>query len=265
MQDQRGKPAVGSVKAAVQAYWDTKPCGSGEPPGKAAPAEFFQAHAQIRYEREPEIAAFAEFHRWSKQRVLEIGAGMGADYVRFLKAGARAIGLDLSRRSVELARENAATNGVAASLLNADAEALPFQDCAFDLVYSWGVLHHSPDIERTVSEAHRVLRQGGECRAMLYHRRSLVGLQCYLRYGLARLRPFSRLSELISAHVESPGTKAYSLSEARKLFRKFKAVKIEPVATPYDLRFGRRHFAPRWMLRWVPDRLGWFLLIRARK
>ncbi len=72
---------------------------------------------------------------------------------------------------------------------------------------------------------------------MLYHRRSLLGLQCYFRYGVARLQPFTKLTELIASRVESPGTKAYSLSEARNLFKKFRAVEIEPVATAYDLRF----------------------------
>src|SRR5205807_6238592 len=98
-----------------------------------------------------------------------------------------------------LARQNAATNKVAANFLNADAECLPFADETFDLVYSWGVLHHSPDVARTLQEIHRVLRPGGECRAMLYHRHSLVASQCYLRYGLGRLRPFIPLSDLIAA------------------------------------------------------------------
>jgi len=117
---------------------------------------------------------FAEFRHWVGRWVLEIGVGIGSDYDQFLRAGARAIGLDLSPRSLVLARQNAATNKVSAHLLNADAECLPFADDTFDLVYSWGVLHHSPDVARTLQEIHRVLRPGGECRAMLYHRHSLV-------------------------------------------------------------------------------------------
>jgi hypothetical protein len=100
---------------------------------------------------------------------------------------------------------------------------------------------------------------------MLYHRRSLLALQCYLRYGLGMLRPFAPLSELIATHIESPGTKAFTYPEARTLFRSFLQVEIRPVATVYDLRLGRRRFAPRWMLGMVPNQLGWFLLIRAVK
>ncbi len=249
----------------VQKYWDAQPCGSLEPPKGIAPSEIFPAYVRIRYEREPEIEAFAGFKNWAGRRVLEIGVGMGADLFRFSKAGAAAVGLDLSPVSLKLARQNAESNGSLPPLLNGDAELLPFADQTFDLVYSWGVLHHTPDTERAVSEVHRVLRPGGECRVMLYHRRSLLGLQCYLRYGLAGFRPLTSLSELIEAHIESPGTKAFTVAEARYLFRIFQGVEIKTVATAYDLRFGRRRFAPHWMLHLVPDRLGWFLLIRAQK
>ena len=256
---------MNSVKSAVQAYWNSRPCGLGESPNETTAEELFRTHARIRYEREPEIMPFAEFRHWVGRWVLEIGVGIGSDYDQFLRAGARAIGLDLSPRSLVLARQNAATNKVSAHLLNADAECLPFADDTFDLVYSWGVLHHSPDVARTLQEIHRVLRPGGECRAMLYHRHSLVALQCYLRYGLGRFRPFVPLSDLIAANIESPGTKSFTSPEAKFLFRDFREVNIRPVVTVYDLRLGRRRFAPRWMLRMVPNQLGWFLLIRSLK
>jgi ubiquinone/menaquinone biosynthesis C-methylase UbiE len=190
---------------------------------------------------------------------------MGADFVRFAKAQAKICGIDLSRRSLGLALQNAEINHISPTLLNADGESLPLPDERFDLVYSWGVLHHTSDIERALAEIHRVLRPHGECRLMLYHRRSLVGLQCYLRYGLGKLRPFARLSELIAANIESPGTKAYTVHEVKSLLSRFSTVEVKPVVTVYDVRSGRRRFAPPWMLRLIPNRLGWFLLIRAKK
>jgi SAM-dependent methyltransferase len=237
------------ANSAVQAYWDSQPCGSREPATWKVPAQFFKAHVES----------------WSGQRVLEIGVGMGADFIRFAKAKARICGIDISQRSLGLARQNAEVNGIAPILLSADGESLPLPDESFDLVYSWGVLHHTADIERALREIHRVLRPHGECRLMLYHRRSLVGLQCYLRYGLAKLRPFARLTQLIAMNVESPGTKGYTVHEVKSLFGRFSAVEVKPVVTAYDLRLGRRRFAPRWMLRLIPDRFGWFLLIRGKK
>ena len=250
---------------AVQEYWDSNPCGLHEPARQIPASQFFSAHARIRYEREPEIEGFAEFRRWAGWRVLEVGVGMGADFVRFAKAGANIVGTDLASRSLELARRNAETNHLVPTLLNADAQALPFAEGTFDLAYSWGVLHHTQDTECALREIHRVLRPGGECRVMLYHRRSLLALQCYLRYGLGRLQPFTSLSELIARNVESPGTKAFTRSEARALFKQFRCVEVRPVVTAYDLRLGRRRFAPRWVRRLAPNRVGWFLLIRGQK
>jgi len=100
---------------------------------------------------------------------------------------------------------------------------------------------------------------------MFYNLRSLVALQCYLRYGLGRLRPFAGLRSLIESHVESPGTKAFTIAELRALFHRFCKVEIEPTVTAYDVRLGRRWFAPRWLLALVPHRLGWFVLVRAQK
>ncbi len=151
------------------------------------------------------------------------------------------------------------------TLLDADAQALPFAEGTFDLVYSWGVLHHTLDTESALREIHRVLRPGGECRVMLYHRHSLLALQCYLHYGLGGLRPFTSLSKLIAKNLESPGTKAFTRSEAKALFKHFRSVEVRPVVTAYDVRFGRRRFAPRWVRRLAPSRVGWFLLIRAQK
>ncbi len=254
-----------AAKSAVQAYWNHRPCGFAEVAPGVGPEAVFATHARLRYGREPEILDFATFSKWRARRVLEIGVGIGADYVRFSQAGALAVGVDLSSKSVQLARQNAATNGVHPLLLNADAESLPFADNSFDLVYSWGVLHHSPDLDRTVREVHRVLRPGAQCRVMLYNRHSILALQCYLRYGLGRLRPFTSLSGLIAAHIESPGTRALTRAEVRSLFAAFRSVHIQPTPTVYDLRLGRRRFAPRALLRFVPKRLGWFLLIRAVK
>jgi ubiquinone/menaquinone biosynthesis C-methylase UbiE len=252
-------------QSAVREYWDTRPCGAGEPNIVSSSAQFFDAYARIRYEREPEIEEFAEFGRWAGRRVLEVGVGLGADFVRFAKAGARIVGTDVAARSLELARRNAEANCVVRTLLHADAQALPFAEGTFDLVYSWGVLHHTPDAEYALREIHRVLRPGGECRVMLYHRHSLLALQCYLRYGLGELRPFTSISELIAKNIESPGTRAFTRSEARALFQQFRFVEVRPVVTAYDVRFGRRRFAPRWVRRLAPSRVGWFLLIRAQK
>jgi SAM-dependent methyltransferase len=159
-----------------------------------------------------------------------------------------------------------------------DAENLDYPDEFFDTVYSWGVLHHSPSTATAVGEVWRVLKTGGVAEIMIYNKWSLVGLMLWTRYALLRLRPWVSLREIYSGYLESPGTKAYSVAEARSLFSAFSSVVTRTVLTHGDLLeslAGRRHegrwlsFArriwPRALLRRSLSGMGLFTLIRAIK
>jgi SAM-dependent methyltransferase len=160
-----------------------------------------------------------------------------------------------------------------------DAESLPFADGTFDVVYSWGVLHHSPDTPKAFREVLRVLKPGGEARIMIYQTWSIVGLMLWTRYGLMRLRPWTSMAEIYSRHLESPGTKAYTPDEARRqLLGGFTDVRIETVLTHGDLLesgAGQRHQGmlldiarriwPRWLIRRIAPGMGLFMLITGRK
>ena len=100
---------------------------------------------------------------------------------------------------------------------------------------------------------------------MVYHRRSLVALQLWALNALLAGRPWRTLAEVIAGHLESPGTKAYTSREARGLFTGLRAVRVTPVVTPYDARLARDLFAPPWLRRLIPSRLGWFLVIEGVK
>ena len=119
-----------------------------------------------------------------------------------------------------------------------DARRLPFRDASFDLVYSWGVVHHSPDTPAAVHEIRRVLRPGGRARVMIYQHRSLVGGMLWLRYALLAGRPWRSLRQLYARHLESPGTKAYTRAEARALFSGFGAIGVRSELSPGDLLLG---------------------------
>lgn len=92
-----------------------------------------------------------------------------------------------------------------------------------------------------------------------------MSLQFYLKYGLFRGRPFRSVDEIMAAQQESPGTEVYSCAEVREIFADFEDLTVKPVLTPYDLRSGRRPFLPKWAGRFLPDSLGYFLLIAGRK
>jgi SAM-dependent methyltransferase len=256
---------VEEAKGRVRSFWETSPCGTRELVEEEASAPYFARLERDRDRLEPFIATFARFDAWRGQRVLDVGIGAGTDFVRFVRAGAMATGVDLTNHSVELCRKRLALEGLEAEVRVADAEALPFQTGAFDFVYSWGVLHHTPDTARALGEVQRVLRPGGELCVMLYNRHSLVALQAWVLYGLLRGRPWSSLAAIIAAHVESPGTRAYRIGELRRLFGGLQSLRVEPVVTAYDLRVGRRRFLPSVLRPLVPKRLGWFLVVTGRR
>jgi SAM-dependent methyltransferase len=184
----------------------------------------------------------------------------------------------LTERAVEHSRKRLDLFGLKSDLRVADAESLPFGDESFDLVYSWGVLHCSPNTARAIDETWRVLRHGDRVKIMIYHKHSLVGYMLWLRYGLLAGKPWRSLRDVYAHHLESPGTKAYTVDEARTLFRKFGEVRISTVLTHGDLlesAVGQRHRSwllsvakrlwPRRFLRWALPGHGLFMLIDARK
>jgi ubiquinone/menaquinone biosynthesis C-methylase UbiE len=246
-----------ATKEAVRAHWEADPCGSKLAAAEPGSRAFFDQVEAERNRLEPFIPSFAEFEHWRGKKVLEVGVGLGTDFVRFVRAGAEATGIDLTESAAGLVRRRLELEGLDADVLAADAEALPFPDGGFDLVYSWGVLHHTPDTPKALAEVRRVLAPGGEARVMLYSRRSWFALGVWGKTALLRGRPWRSFTEVLADHVESPGTKAYTQSELDELFAAFSSVSYRRFVTPYD----RRVAGP--LAGITGARLGWFVGITA--
>jgi SAM-dependent methyltransferase len=259
------------LKTHVQSFWNAEPCGSRY----MGAEQNFEAHAKARYELEPYIHEFAGFHESAGKRVLEVGVGMGADYLQWLKARAIATGIDMSSESLERARRRCELQGYKSDLRIADAEQLPLADDSFDIVYSYGVMHHSPDPRKCVREALRVLKPGGTLRIMIYRHPSLTGLMLWVRYGILRGKSLRRS---VYDHLESPGTNSYTEDEARVLVEGFDQVVLRQELSPGDLLLNEPSsrfrgilyriiwkLYPRALVRRYGKKLGLFLLISARK
>lgn len=264
-------------KQRVHDFWNRASCGEELYLADQEP-DSYQVQAETRYALEPYITDFAGFDQAKGLKVLEIGVGLGADHQRFAAAGADLWGIDLTERAVEHTRRRLAAFGLPSRLAVGDAERLNFADEAFDCVYSWGVLHHSPDTPKAIAEVWRVLKPGGGARIMIYHKWSLVGLMLWIRYALLGLKPWLSLREIYACYLESPGTKAYSVAEARALFAAFNQVKITTVLTHGDLLesgAGQRHRGalltlsrrlwPRRLIRRLLPGAGLFMLVEVRK
>jgi SAM-dependent methyltransferase len=271
------KTQQSTAKQQVHDFWNEAACGESLYLQTSDRAGYL-AQSSERYRLEPFILPFANFGNTKGRKVLEVGVGLGADHQRFAEAGADLYGIDLTERAVEHTQRRLALFGLNSTLSVGDAEHLNFPDESIDLVYSWGVLHHSPDTSKAVAEVYRVLKYGGEARIMIYHKWSMIGAMLWLRYGLLAGRPWRTLSSIYAEHLESPGTKAYSIAEARHLLDVFTEVKISTPLGHGDLLesdVGQRHRGlaltlakklwPRWFIRRFLPGAGLFMLIEARK
>jgi SAM-dependent methyltransferase len=264
------------TKAQVQDFWEEASCGEVYATGEDAAAQL-TAQARARYALEPYIPGFARFADARGRRVLEIGVGMGADHLEWARHEPRElVGVDFTARALEHTASRLRLAGYRSHLIRGDAERLPLSDASMDLVYSWGVLHHTPDTAGAIREVRRVLRPGGIARIMIYHRRSIVGALLWLRYALLVGAPRRSLDEVYAHHLESPGTKAYSVAEGEGLFTGFADARVSSQLSFADLlqgAVGQRHAAlgairrlwPRWLIRRLLPATGLYLLVEARR
>lgn len=268
--------SLAEEKQRAREQWDQDPCGAVHGSEHAlGTREFFDAVERHRYmEYAPWMRSTMGFDQFPGARLLEIGCGMGSDLVQFARGGANCTGIDITPRSVEITRHRFALYRLHGNFLLSDAERLPFPSDNFDVVYSNGVLHHTPNTAEAIREIHRVLRKGGTAKVMLYHRNSWnFWVDIVLRRGLLRadfLRGRSTeaiMSEFVeySEHDARPLVKVYSRREARALFGMFSTVKIEiEQLLREELRFLSPLVSDN-LFRRLQNRVGWNVIITATK
>jgi glycosyltransferase involved in cell wall biosynthesis/SAM-dependent methyltransferase len=263
---------VDAYKAEVQRQWDNDPCGSHYVQARQPRSlDWFLEAERYRYgEYAPWMPATMEFARHADRRVLEIGGGMGTDGCQFAQHGAHMTDLDLSAGHLALARQNFRLRGLAARFVHGDGERLPFADGAFDVVYSNGAIHHTPDTGRVIAEIHRVLRPGGRVIVMVYAENSLhywrnLVWDLGLKQGLLRVMS---MGEIMSRHVElsqarsRPLVKVYTPGRLRRMFGRFSGIEIvQRQLTPAELPAGLR----RLPVDVVGKLVGWNLVLKATK
>jgi SAM-dependent methyltransferase len=266
---------VAEEKQRAREQWNEDPCGAvyGREQ-EFGTRQFFDAVERHRYtEYAPWMPAVMGFNDFTGARLLEVGCGMGTDLLQFARGGAKVTGVDLTPRSIEISRQHLAVYGERGDFAISDCETLPFADNSFDVVYSNGVLHHTPDTAGAVREIQRVLRPGGRAKVMLYHRGSAAYWgDIILRHGLLRGELLKHSPEdIMSKYVEfnesggRPLVKVHSRRQARQLFSMFREVKIQvEQLTRADLYFLGR-FIPEKVLHGLRRSVGWNVIITARK
>lgn len=219
------------LKERVREYWDSHPCGTQFTQLVWGSREFFEEVERFRYETQPFMKKIVGFDQFAGKRLLEVGCGLGTDLLQFAKRGVLVTGVDLTPHSIELVKKRFELEGIAVDARVSDAENLPFENNSFDVVYSFGVLHHTPNTQKAIDEIHRVLRPGGKIIIMLYHKNSLhvwLGVPLFSLWKsfqkkastLARPRLIEDWVRVYDGG-ENPLGKAYSRTEAEKMFERF--------------------------------------------
>lgn len=196
-----------TAQESIRAYWDQHPVGTNFIQGEVG-KEFFLTYDRFRYTIEPHILTELGAINWKGQRVLEIGTGQGADAMQLILKGALFSGIDLTEESIYRVGERFRLFDVPYEKLQVAAgENIPFPENSFDIVYSHGVIHHSPDMPRMIKEAYRVLRPGGRLIIMVYHKNSLnywLNIVFIRRIGLLLMRYFPSLVFVVSRLTGEP-------------------------------------------------------------
>jgi ubiquinone/menaquinone biosynthesis C-methylase UbiE len=265
-------------KEKVKEFWNISSCGEDLYLHGSNDLDSFKNQMKQRYLLEPYILPFGDFQSSKGKKTLEIGVGLGSDHQLFAENGAILYGIDLTERAINNTGNRLSLFNLKSVLSIGDAENLTFEDNFFDIIYSWGVIHHSPNTQKAVNEIYRTLKPGGKAKIMIYHKYSFVGYMLWIRYALMKLKPFISLDNIYSKYLESPGTKAYTISEGKNLFSQFSIVKITTLLTHADLlssNAGQRHrgnilslaklIYPRLIIRKLFPKHGLFMLIDVVK
>lgn len=214
---------------------------------------------------EPHIPRFAQFERWKGRKVLEVGCGIGTDAVNFGRAGSIYTGVELSQASLDLARKQFEVFGLSGDFVLGDAEHLSefLTADSFDLVYAFGVIHHTPNQRRVVEEIRKVIKSDGELRCMLYAKPSWKSIMIEAGFDqpeaqagcpIATVYSYAMIQELMSELFEFVSVEQTHI---------FPYVINKYVDYEYEVQPWFRAM-PQELFQALERRLGWHYLLVAR-
>lgn len=267
--------------ARVQNYWNSRPCNIRHSPKEVGTREYFDEVEARKYFVEPHIPGFAEFERWKGKKVLEIGCGIGTDTINFARNGAEVTAVDLTEKSLGVARQRAKVFGLENRIrfIQANAEELssfvPVD--SYDLVYSFGVIHHTPHPERVLDQVRQYVSPGSTLKIMVYNRWSWKVIWILLAFGKGQ---FWKLKQLIAEYSEAqtgcPVTYSYTRGEGRKLLEDHgfhvTDVFVDHIFSYSIPEYVQYRYKKVWYFRWLPTPVfrwlerafGWHLCLIAK-
>jgi len=267
---------------AIKEFWNKRPCNIRHSKKEIGTKEYFDEVEERKYFVEPHILSFAEFEKWKDKDVLEIGCGIGTDSINFARNGANLTAIELSEKSLEICKKRFEIFDLTADFKQGNAEHVMDlltdrqRKNKFDLVYSFGVIHHTEHPQKIIDNVYQLLKDDGEFRLMLYAKYSF---KLFDFMAEENVKDFSKADEVIQKFAEAqigcPRALTYTLNQARKLLANFEIVSIQKEHIfPYDIpnyiegnyvvRDEFKNMNPQ-QYQEMCEEMGWHMLIRCKK
>ena len=247
----------------VKRYWNNRPCNVRHSQKDIGTKEYFDEVEKKRYTAEPHIPLFADFESYRGKKVLEVGCGMATEGINFARQGAKYTATDLSEESLELAKKRFEVYNKEGNFYLGNSEELssfvPVE--TYDLIYSFGVIHHSPYPERIISEIKKYMNKDSVLKIMLYAKDSWKNYMIEAGHDQPE------------AQYGCPIANTYTNDEVRELLDGFDVSIEQYHIFPYQIEpYKRGEFVKQPWFEAMPDEifevlkknLGWHLLITAK-
>jgi len=248
----------------VKKFWNARPCNIRHSKAEIGTPRFFDEVEKRKYLVEPHIPGFAEFERWKGKKVLEIGCGIGTDAVNFVRAGAEYTAIELSEASLELTKKRFQVFNLSGSFYLGSAEDLPavVPVQTYDLVYSFGVIHHTPYPQKAIDHVKRYMGKHSEFKLMMYAKNSWKNIMIEAGFD----RP--------EAQAGCPFAFTYTQDELKSMLEAFEILDIHQdhifpyviekyVQYEYEILPWFKAMPPN-MFHTLEKSLGWHTLVSCR-
>lgn len=268
------------TKETVRQYWDKRPCNVRHSQKELCSKEYFDEVEKKKYFVEPHIPVFANFRRWEGKKVLEIGCGIGTDSINFVRNGAELTIVELSEKSLDICKKRFEIFGLTATFILGDVEKLSMclEPEHFDLIYSFGVIHHTPNPSKAFEEIAKFMDKDTEIRIMLYSKISYKLFWIMMENDVHKI---SNMEDLIRQNAEAqydcPVANTYTFREIRDLVGKH-GIEVEKIwkdhIFTYDIPNYKKNIYTKdryWkdvdpvLFKQFEDELGWHTLVVGRK
>lgn len=259
-------------KRQTRIYWTNTPCGSNYSEETTLSRNYFDEIENHRYKNHPWIIEALSTFNIKGKKVLEIGYGIGTDHLQMAKHGGLMHGLDLTPISYEITKKRFEIYGLHSELRIGDGEYLPYPENYFDFVYSFGVIHHTPDTQIIINEIYRVLKSGGKCWITVYNKNSIFFWWTVYLYDWILKRGYKKetLKARIS-RIEYPNDnpylviRLYKKKEFEGMFRLFRVIEsdIDHLIKEDIALFGK--YIPIFLLKLLRKKFGWYIIVEGLK